>query len=106
MYTHHIVWTYSCSVTKQEQQHIYDYITTNSLTARASSYERPAVVKKPALIKNIDDDDDDIAMDINPAYGKGAVFANKSVKSDEDTEYVVTESPFKQNPAHAETEFK
>ena len=93
-----------CSVAKQQQrQHIYDYVVTNPLATRVHNHP----VKRSA--SNINDD---IAMDVNPAYGTGAYFTNKGT---EDVEYEVVDSQSRQmktdkikmdiNPAYAETKF-
>ena len=80
------------SITKQQQQHIYDYIATKRLSPSSN--------------------DDNIAMDVNPAYGD---FTNNTIKINEDTEYEVVDIQTRQvktddikivtNPAYAETKF-
>ena len=95
-----------CSVTKQQQQqHVYDYISTKPL---ATGVYNRQVKKSPSSI------DDNIVMDVNPAYGN---FTNNTIKTDEDTglEYEVVDIQARQvktddikivkNPAYAETKF-
>ena len=94
------------SVTKQQQQqHVYDYISTKPL---ATGVYNRQVKKSPSS------NDDNIAMDVNPAYGD---FTNNTIKTDEDMdqEYEVMDIQTRQvktddvkivtNPAYAETKF-
>ena len=93
------MFLYPSSITKQEK-HIYDYVATNT-----AGHDHP--IKKSTTIKN-----NDIAMDVNPAYGEGALF---TIKATEDAEYEVVDCQSKQvkrddikmdiNPAYAETKF-
>ena len=91
------------SVTNYKQgQHVYDYVTTQPLTTRA--YNQP--------VKKLSSNNDNIVMDINPAYEEAT---NKSVKANEDAEYETVDSQCRQiktddikmakNPAYAETKF-
>ena len=93
MYFYHtIILLYS--ITKQQQQHVYDYIPTKSLSPSSN--------------------DDNIVMDVNPAYGD---FTNNTIKTDEnmDREYEAVDTQTRQvktddvkivtNPAYAETKF-
>ena len=89
------------SVTK-EQQHVYDYVATKPLTTRV--YDRPVKKSSPA--------DNDIEMDVNPAYGEGTLSANKTNKANDDAQYEVMDTQSRQmnikmdtNPAYAETKF-
>ena len=89
-----IILLYSITKQQQEQQHVYDYIATKPLSPSSN--------------------DDNIAMDINPAYGD---FTNNTIKTDEDMdqEYEVVDTQTRQvktddvkivtNPAYAETKF-
>ena len=82
------------SITKQQQQHVYDYIPTKSLSPSSN--------------------DDNIVMDVNPAYGD---FTNNTIKTDEnmDREYEAVDTQTRRvktddvkivtNPAYAETKF-
>ena len=90
------------SVTKQ-QQHVYDYISTKPLATGVHNRQ----IKKLSY-----SNDDNIVMDVNPAYGD---FASNSVKTDEE-EYEVVDTQSRQikteddiemirNPAYAETKF-
>ena len=89
------------SVTKQ-QQHVYDYISTKPLATGVYNHQ-----VKRLLYSN----DDNVVMDLNPAYGD---FARNSVKTDEE-EYEVVDIQSRQiktdditivrNPAYAETKF-
>ena len=94
------------SVTKQQQQHVYDYISTKPI---ATGVYNRQVKKSPSSI------DDKIVMDVNPAYGD---FTNNSIITDEDTglEYEVVDPQTRRvktdnnitmvrNPAYAETKF-
>ena len=86
----------------KQEQHVYDYVTTQPLTTRA--YNQP--------VKKSSSNNDDIAMDINPAYEEAT---NRSVKANEDAEYETVDSQCRQiktddvemakNPAYAETNF-
>ena len=92
MYFYHtIILLYS--ITKQ-QQHVYDYIPTKSLSPSSN--------------------DDNIVMDVNPAYGD---FTKNTIKTDEnmDREYEAVDTQTRRvktddvkivtNPAYAETKF-
>ena len=88
------------SVTKG-QQHVYDYVATKPLATRV--YDRP--------VKKLSSADNDIEMDVNPAYGEGTFFANKTNKAN-DAQYEVVDAQLRQmnikmdtNPAYAETKF-
>ena len=95
---------YTFSVTKQHE-HVYDYVTTKPLTT--GGHEHP--VEKSAS------NDNDIVMDVNPAYGEGIHFADKTIKAGNDAEYEVVDTQSRQittadiklvkNPAYAETTF-
>ena len=91
------------SVTNYKQgQHVYDYVTKQPLTTGV--YNRPA--------RKSSSNNDDIAMDIYPAYEEAT---NKSVKANEDAEYETVDLQCRQiktddikmakNPAYAETKF-
>ena len=89
------------SVTK-EQQHVYDYVATKPLATKA--YDRP--VKKSSSAN------DDIVMDVNPAYVEGTFFANKTNKANDDAQYEIVNTRSRQinikmdtNPAYAEIKF-
>ena len=84
------------------QQHINDHVTANPLTHDHS-------------VKEVSFSNNDIVMDENPAYGKGTVFTDESIKANEDEEYVVMDPQSRQtntddikmdtNPAYVETRF-
>ena len=98
------MYLYPCSVTKQHQ-HVYDDVTTKPSTT--GGCDRP--VEKSAF------NDNDIVLDVNPAYREGIRFADKTIKADNDAEYEVVDTQSRQikttdiklvkNPAYAETTF-
>ena len=98
------MFLYPYSVTKQHQ-HVHDYVTTKPLTSGGRG--RP--IEKSAS------NDNDIVMDVNPAYGEGIRFADKTIKADNDAEYEIVDTQSRQrktadiklvkNPAYAETTF-
>ena len=91
---------YSSSVTKR-QQHVYDYVMTKPLTTRV--HDRS--------VKKSTSSNDDIVMDVNPAYGERTVY----IKAHDDAEYEVVDYQSQQtktddvkmdiNPAYAEIKF-
>ena len=97
------------SVTKQhdtkQHEHVYDYVVTKPLATGA--HDR-SVKKSPSS-------GNDIVMDVNPAYGEGMHFADKTIKPNDNAEYEVVDTQSRQsksaeikiipNPAYAETKF-
>ena len=84
---------------------MYDFIATKPLST--GEYDHP--------IKKSTSSNDDIEMDVNPAYGERTIFTNNSTKAKEDAEYEVVDSQSRRtktddikmdvNPAYAETKF-
>ena len=96
-----IIFNSLYSVTNQEQQHVYDYVTTKPFTTKRDN----CPVKKSSS-------DCDIVMDVNPAYSEEISFTNRSTKN---SDYEIVDTQSRQikaddvkmdlNPAYVETKF-
>jgi len=64
---------YFPSVTKQEQQHVYDYVSNT--------------VVHDQTIKGIASKNKDVAITENPSYDTGTLFTNKGITANEDAEH-------------------
>ena len=97
-------YLYTFSVTKRHE-HVYDYVTTKPLTTGGRDHP----------VEKFASNDNDIVMDVNPAYGEGIRFADKTIKAGNDAEYEVVDTQSRQiktadiklvkNPAYVETTF-
>ena len=96
-----ILFNSLCSITNQEQQHVYDYVATKPFTTKRDN----CPVKKLSS-------DHDIVMDVKLAYSEEISFTNISTKN---LDYKIVDTQSRQikaddikmdiNPAYVETKF-
>ena len=106
MSSHQVTYLlYLSSVTKQEQQHMYDYVSTTGVHDHS--------------IKGIASNNNNVVVTANPSYDVGTLFTNKAITTNEYEEhtYEPVNSPSRQiasddhetnvfhNPTYVETKF-